>query len=102
MLDVMRREHHPSPEFRDTGRSFTVRFFSAIDEIELLYGDQLNLRQIEALHFLAKKGRITNRQYRELCPDVSPETLRLDLRDMVEKGILFKIGDKRGTYYVRK
>jgi len=37
-----------------------------------------------------------------LCPDVTPETLRLDLRDLVERGFLLKIGDKRGTYYVRK
>ncbi len=35
-------------------------------------------------------------------PDGTPETVRLDLRDLVEKGLLLKIGDKRGTYYVRK
>lgn len=102
ILEAMAREHHPMPEFRDTGQSFTVTLRNAIDEIDLLYEGQFNLRQVKALRFLAENERITNRQYRELCPDVSPETLRLDLRDMVEKGILLKIGSKRGTYYIRK
>jgi ATP-dependent DNA helicase RecG len=48
------------------------------------------------------RGRITNREYRELCPDVTSETLRLDLADLVERGILLKIGAKRGTYYILK
>ncbi len=66
------------------------------------YGDQVNPRQASALRFLASHEHITNRQYQALCPDVTSETLRLDLRDLVEKGVLLKIGDKRGTYYVRK
>jgi ATP-dependent DNA helicase RecG len=37
-----------------------------------------------------------------LCPDVSPETLRRDLADLVRKNVLLKIGDKRGTYYILK
>ncbi|MGI5917242.1 MAG: ATP-binding protein [Anaerolineae bacterium] len=102
IYDAMRREHHPPPEFRDTGRSVSVTLRSAIDQFELEYGDQLNPRQLSALRFLAGHERITNRDYRDLCPDVTPETLRLDLRDLVEKGILLKIGDKRGTYYVLK
>ncbi|NLX35952.1 MAG: transcriptional regulator, partial [Chloroflexi bacterium] len=45
---------------------------------------------------------ITNSDYRELCPEVSAETVRLDLRDLVSRGILLRVGDKRGTYYVLK
>jgi ATP-dependent DNA helicase RecG len=33
---------------------------------------------------------------------VSAETLRLDLADMVERGILLKVGSKKGTYYILK
>jgi ATP-dependent DNA helicase RecG len=54
------------------------------------------------LNFLAAKKRITNRDYQELCPDVHPETLRRDLADLVSRGILIKIGDKRATYYILK
>jgi ATP-dependent DNA helicase RecG len=62
----------------------------------------MNERQIRAIQYLQENGRITNREYHDLCPDVSPETLRLDLNDLVEKGLLMKIGDKKGTYYILK
>lgn len=47
----------------------------------------LNKRQQAALEFL-KNQRITNRGYRDLFPDVSKETIRRDLADLVEEGIL--------------
>ena len=62
----------------------------------------MNERQMRALTFVQDNGRITNRDYRDLCPNVSPETLRLDLSDLVQKELLLKIGDKRGTYYILK
>lgn len=102
IYEAMRREHHPEPEFRDAGRSFTVVLSNTVDDLEAEYEGLLNERQIMALRFLGDHGRITNRQYQHLCSDVSSETLRLDLRDMVEKGLLLKIGNKRGTFYVRK
>jgi len=102
IYEAMRRDHHPAPEFRDTGRAFTVILRNAVNDLEAEYEGLLNERQLLALRFLAEHGRITNRMYQALCADVSPETLRLDLRDMVEKGLLLRIGDKRGTFYVAK
>ncbi|MCD6520348.1 MAG: putative DNA binding domain-containing protein [Anaerolineae bacterium] len=102
IYEAMQRDNHPPPEFRATETSFTVILRNAIDEIELLYGEILNPRQMRALRFLQAHDRITNSQYRELCPEVSAETVRLDLKDLVQKGILLKIGEKRGTYYVLK
>ena len=37
----------------------------------------MNERQDKALAFIQRHGRITNRDYQDLCPEVSPETLRL-------------------------
>jgi ATP-dependent DNA helicase RecG len=62
----------------------------------------MNERQLRAMNLIDQQGRITNRDYRQLCPDVNPETLRLDLVDLVDKGLLLKIGDKKGTYYILK
>jgi len=62
----------------------------------------MNERQAKALTYVQEHSRITNREYRSLCPDVSAETLRLDLSDLVEQGILIKIGAKKGTYYILK
>lgn len=62
----------------------------------------LNPRQELALGHVAQNRRITNRDYQEICPDVHPETLRRDLADLVGRGILIKVGDKKATYYIFK
>ena len=59
----------------------------------------LNERQMKALNYLSKTERITNGEYQQLCPYVSSETLRLDLADLVVRGLLEKHGRCRGTYY---
>jgi ATP-dependent DNA helicase RecG len=103
MIEDMVNAGHPPPEFRDAPYAFTVtlrntRVRRAIPSWE----SNMNERQLQALSHIQEKGRITNRAYRELCPDVSAETLRLDLVDLVERGILLKVGAKRGTYYILK
>lgn len=107
MYSLMAQEGHPPPEFVATRDSVTVtlrrgvgmrpplRFAGAEDE-------RLNERQIKAIQFLRQNTRITNKDLRELCPDVTPETLRLDMADLVDKGVVIKIGDKRGTFYMLK
>ncbi len=66
------------------------------------WSNRLNERQMRTLQYLQAYGRITNCEYHDLCPDVSPETLRLDLSDLVDKALVMKIGDKKGTYYMLK
>lgn len=61
-----------------------------------------NPRQEQAVNYLFHNRRITNRDYQELCSDVHPETLRRDLADLVSRGVLIKVGDKRATYYILK
>jgi ATP-dependent DNA helicase RecG len=68
---------------------------------------ELNPRQELAIRYIIEHGgpgsaRLTNREYQTLCPDVSAETIRRDLSDMVHKGILLRIGRKRATYYILK
>jgi ATP-dependent DNA helicase RecG len=73
-----------------------------VDPLAPWKGQGLNSRQLDALAFVLEDGRITNRDLQELAPDVSPETLRRDLADLVERGILLKIGERKGTYYILK
>jgi ATP-dependent DNA helicase RecG len=105
MIQDMVNAGHPPPVFRATEFSFTV-IFENIQERQPIApsgGDlTMNERQAKALAYMQQHGRITNREYQSLCSDVSAETLRLDLVDMVEHGILLKIGQKRGTYYILK
>jgi len=106
MIQDMVNAGHSPPQFRPTDYSFTVIFESVQQRQPVLLpaGADLtmNERQAKALAFLQQHGRITNRDYQALCPDVTAETLRLDLADLVERGIILKVGEKRGTYYILK
>jgi ATP-dependent DNA helicase RecG len=109
MIAVCESEGLPRPRFAETAAGFRVTIFGhgpnligAAPPAGLWAHLHLNPRQEQALAFLQTHRRITNRDYQALCPDASPETLRRDLADLVDRGILLKIGEKRATYYVLK
>jgi len=103
MIDEMTSAGHPPPQFRAEPYLFSVTLYNKQVRPPIARWQWvMNERQAKALEYLQRHGRITNREYRALCPDVSAETLRLDLKDLVDKGVLLKIGDKKGTYYILK
>jgi len=103
MIEDMVNAGHPAPEFRETTYSFTVTLKNTrVRRAVQAWESNMNERQIRALSYVQENGRIANREYRSLCPNVSAETLRLDLADLVTRGILLKIGAKKGTYYILK
>ena len=111
MLRQMADAGLPPPEFRETAAGFLVtlrghtgddrRDVAAVDTREWLRMG-LNERQIAALVLLTEQRRISNSDLQDLAPGVSAETLRRDLADLVERGLLLKIGEKRGAYYILK
>ncbi|MDW8351763.1 MAG: ATP-binding protein [Anaerolineae bacterium] len=119
MIEDMVAAGHPAPKFNATAYSFTVilsnvRERRATQNITLMPpttaeagialppGLTVNERQARALQYVREHGRITNRDLQVLCPNVTPETLRLDLADLVDKGVLMRVGEKKGTYYILK
>ncbi len=99
----------PKPKFEETANGFRVtlrgageQFISADFDRERYRNLPLNERQTAALQILHKTGRIGNRDLKELYPDVSEETIRRDLADLVDAGLVIKMGDRRGTYYILK
>jgi predicted HTH transcriptional regulator len=60
----------------------------------------INHRQIAALACTREHGRIRLSEFRAICPHWSDETLRLDLVDLVKRGMLSKKGNKRGAHYI--
>lgn len=103
MIEEMLQAGHPAPEFKATPYSFTVVLRNVRERRPVpAWEHNMNERQMRALAHVREFGRITNRDYRTICPNVSAETLRLDLADLVDKGLLLKVGDKRGTYYILK
>ena len=103
MIEEMLQFGHPPPEFQATPYSFTVKLYNTLDRPPVGQWDSnMNERQMRAMTWLKNNGRITSRDYQVLCPEVTSETLRLDLVDLIDKGLLLKIGDKKGTYYILK
>ncbi len=103
MMEVMKQAGHKPPYFDARPYSFAVTLYNARERQKPPeWARNTNHRQARALQYIRDNGSITNREYRQLCQGVSAETLRLDLADMVEKGILLKVGSKKGTYYIMK
>ncbi len=109
MIRLMTAAGLPAPRFEETAAGFQVTLSGhgaslISDRADALRWRQagLNERQEQALAYLMEMGRITNRDYQQLCPDVSAETIRRDLADLVSKDLLLKIGEKRATYYIIK
>lgn len=103
MIEEMTAAGLPPPQFDAKPHLFSVTLYNRRERAPIAPWERtMNERQKKALDYIRRYGRITNREYQVLCPHVSPETLRLDLADLVEKGILLKVGDKKGTYYILK
>ena len=108
----MAEEGLPAPHFEETAAGFKVSLFRQPqawlphqpepNAIRTWLAQGLNERQVTAMNFVLDHGRITNSDYGTLCPDVSSETLRRDLADLVERDLLLRIGEKRATYYILK
>lgn len=115
VMDLMRAKNLREPDFHERLGGFEVVIYNALGEARELpdgtisfdgvyKGLAINERQEAALIFLhtSNNSRITNGDLKELFGDVHPETLRRDLADLVNKEILVKLGQKRGSYYMLK
>lgn len=123
VLELMDKESLRQPDFEETAGGFRVVLYRREEQVQqavevpdvkpeeadLLRGllqdhphVPVNPRQERALLHLgaAANTRITNSELQRMFPDVHPETIRRDLADLVTKGILAKMGQKRGSYYV--
>jgi ATP-dependent DNA helicase RecG len=99
------------PQFEETAGTFRVTLFASLvgskdggnfPDLSLYEALDLNPRQQLALAQLSQHARISSHDFQELCPDVHAETLRRDLADLVRRGVLIKVGDKKSTYYILK
>lgn len=105
MIEDMVQAGHPPPRFRAASHTFSVTLEKSRKGPAAMTSTptrNMNERQARALAYVREYGSITNREYQRLCPDVTAETLRLDLKDLVDRDMLLKIGSKKGTHYILK
>ena len=98
----------PAPVFEETVAGFRVTLIGRGDDLvspepaPRWANRRLDPRQERALAYLAEHGSITNREFRDLIPDLSDETVRRLLADLVDQGLLLKVGERKATYYILK
>jgi len=110
MGTLMEEAHLPQPAWRElrVGFRVTLKGPSGVPLGDLPADPQalarlgLNERQVRALLHLGETGQLTTRELRDLCPEVSSETVRRDLLDLVSRGLLLKVGERRATYFILK
>ncbi|MEO0131209.1 MAG: ATP-binding protein, partial [candidate division WOR-3 bacterium] len=99
ILNDMKEAKLPEPEFKEEMGGFSVYFRKDIYTEEYLRKMGLNERQIKAVMYVKEKGKITNREYREIF-NLSDEGARLDLMNLVKNQIFKIVGKGRNAHYV--
>ena len=89
----------PEPDFIEEHGVMKVIFYKDIYNEEYLRKLGLNERQIRAVIYLKEKGDITISEFKKMIPNVSEKTLYRDLKELVNKGLLVEVGEKKGRKY---
>lgn len=99
IIDLCRRHGLPSPEFKEVSGGFSVVFRKDIYTEEYLRNLGLNERQIKAAIYAKEKESINLSSFKTIVPKVSEKTLYRDLQELVNKGVLKELGEKKGRRY---
>lgn len=98
ILEACAEAQLPEPEMAEMHGGFRVTLFKDRYTEEQLIRLGLNERQMRAVLFVKTNGRITNKHYQANF-DVIDRTALRDLTELVNLGLLKKVGEKRGVYY---
>ncbi len=60
----------------------------------------LTERQIKILEHIQEVGYLQNKMFAQLFPDLSEDTVLRDIKDLIEKGVLKKMGKTKSARYV--
>lgn len=103
ILEMVKQCKHlglPEPDFKSIrGLEFRTIIAKDIFTESVLEKLGLNERQMEAVTHIKGMGRITNSEFQKLTGAIRKTAAR-DLDDLVEKGVLERMGEKRGSYYI--
>lgn len=89
----------PEPLFGYDSSEISVEFRKDIYNEKYLSEIGLNNRQLDALLFFKSKGEILSSEYMKRYT-ISDRTARYDLTELVQKNLLIKEGERKGTRYI--
>jgi predicted HTH transcriptional regulator len=99
MIRESRAHNLPEPDFAQRGSDFTITLWRDWLTEVVLAKLGVSERQMKAIVHVKVHGRITNLGYQEIT-GVIRKTAARDLDSLMEKGILKRVGSKRGVHYV--
>jgi len=104
MAAAMETYQLPKPQFDELSGEFLVTLIGPgegfmEEKNSRTWVKGLNPRQIQAVEYLVRKGRLTNRAYQELA-SVGRTTAKKELQELVSKGLLKAQGTGRGFHYI--
>ena len=94
MREDMRKANLPEPVFEEIANFFRVTLYNSKKPVE----EKLNPRQQKCIAYLEKNQSINSNIYKKLN-EVSIFTALTDLNDLVERGLITRIGKRRGAFY---
>ena len=88
----------PEPTIAILDGGILVTLFKDKYSTEQLRSLGLSERQLVAVEFVKENGKITNNELQQLL-NLSERTILRELDDLVNKNILIRKGEKKGTFY---
>lgn len=103
ILETCKEADLPEPELQERDGGFLVTLYKNVLTKDKLVSLGLNERQVKAVLFVIKNGKISNAEYQSLC-EVSKATASRDLAELADKfDLLEKVGlTGAGTFYIEK
>ena len=98
-MEKCREQGLPEPDFEEEHGVFVVKFYQDKWNEENLKRLGLKERQIKAVMYVKEKKSINLSSFKTIVSEVSEKTLYRDLQELVSKGILKELGEKKGRKY---
>jgi len=99
ILEKCQEQGLPEPDFEEEHGVMKVVFYKDKFTEENLKKLGISERQIKAVMYVKEKGKITNKEYRELT-GLSDEGARLDLIELSKRNLIQPIGKGRSAHYI--
>ncbi|WP_216848961.1 ATP-binding protein [Pedobacter sp. L105] len=101
MIDAFKGDGLPEPIFEENSGGFQVTFLKDSYSQDFLNQIGLNERQIKAVTYLKDVREFTNAKYQEIN-NIGKSISAIELQELIDKGIINKIGKGKLTKYSLK
>jgi ATP-dependent DNA helicase RecG len=98
-MEKCREQGLPEPDFEEENGVMKVVFYKDKFTEDNLKKLGINERQIKAVMYIKEKKSINLSSFKTIVSEVSEKTLYRDLQELVNKGILKELGEKKGRKY---